>query len=57
MTKEIQQTLCKAISDCGYWMWWDYACEVTIPVKKLNVRLHYGDCRSGSNQPSYSIQI
>jgi hypothetical protein len=25
MTKEIQQTLCKAISDCGYWMWWDYA--------------------------------
>jgi hypothetical protein len=34
MTKEIQQTLCKAISDCGYWMWWDYACEVTIPVKK-----------------------
>lgn len=25
MTKEIQQILCRAISDCGYWMWWDCA--------------------------------
>ncbi len=23
MIKEIKEILCKAISDCGYWMWWD----------------------------------
>ena len=23
MTKEVKEILCKAISDCGYWMWWD----------------------------------
>ena len=25
MTKEIQEILCKAISDVGLWVWWDFA--------------------------------
>ena len=55
MTKEINKILCKAISDCGYWMWWDLS-EGCAQAEFGGVLL-YDEAKEGKEPRSGHIAI
>ena len=55
MTKEIQEILCKAISDVGLWVWWDSADDCAMI--EFDGVLLYDEAKKGKESRSGHIAI